>query len=62
MSVSKIHTNVAVNLVCLFFFFKFVPLDYSVPIEIPTIKCKPDKLPLFKRQYENRIFVGKFLF
>ncbi|XP_005556914.3 large ribosomal subunit protein mL65 [Macaca fascicularis] len=37
---------------------EFVPLDYSVPIEIPTIKCKPDKLPLFKRQYENRIFVG----
>nr|XP_012304975.1 39S ribosomal protein S30, mitochondrial [Aotus nancymaae] len=37
---------------------EFVPLDYSVPIEIPTIKCKPDKLPLFKRQYENHIFVG----
>uniref|UniRef100_A0A2K6UW66 Mitochondrial ribosomal protein S30 n=1 Tax=Saimiri boliviensis boliviensis TaxID=39432 RepID=A0A2K6UW66_SAIBB len=37
---------------------EFVPLDYSVPVEIPTIKCKPDKLPLFKRQYENHIFVG----
>ncbi|XP_006865809.1 PREDICTED: 28S ribosomal protein S30, mitochondrial-like [Chrysochloris asiatica] len=37
---------------------EFVPLDYSVPVEIPVIKCKPDKLPLFKRQYENRIFVG----
>ncbi|XP_048224292.1 39S ribosomal protein S30, mitochondrial [Perognathus longimembris pacificus] len=37
---------------------EFVPLDYSVPIEIPTMKCKPDKLPLFKRQYENSIFIG----
>ncbi|XP_062942979.1 large ribosomal subunit protein mL65 [Cynocephalus volans] len=37
---------------------EFVPLDYSVPIEIPVMKCKPDKLPLFKRQYENTIFVG----
>ncbi|XP_053770716.1 large ribosomal subunit protein mL65 [Desmodus rotundus] len=37
---------------------EFVPLDYSVPIEIPVMKCKPDKLPLFKRQYENTIFIG----
>ncbi|XP_062067784.1 large ribosomal subunit protein mL65 [Lepus europaeus] len=37
---------------------EFVPLDYSVPVEIPVIKCKPDKLPLFKRQYENSIFIG----
>ncbi|XP_004647362.1 39S ribosomal protein S30, mitochondrial [Octodon degus] len=37
---------------------EFVPLDYSVPIEIPVMKCSPDKLPLFKRQYENNIFVG----
>lgn len=37
---------------------EFVPLDYSVPIEIPVMKCKPDKLPLFKRQYENNIFIG----
>ena len=44
------------------FFFKFVPLDYSVPVEIPVKNCKPDKLPLFKRQYENAIFIGKFLF
>ncbi|XP_013373910.1 PREDICTED: 28S ribosomal protein S30, mitochondrial [Chinchilla lanigera] len=37
---------------------EFVPLDYSVPIEIPVMKCKPDTLPLFKRQYENNIFIG----
>ncbi|XP_003470240.3 large ribosomal subunit protein mL65 [Cavia porcellus] len=37
---------------------EFVPLDYSVPVEIPVMKCKPDKLPLFKRQYENSIFIG----
>ncbi|XP_069348408.1 large ribosomal subunit protein mL65 [Eulemur rufifrons] len=37
---------------------EFVPLDYSVPIEIPVMKCKPDTLPLFKRQYENSVFIG----
>ncbi|XP_036894396.1 39S ribosomal protein S30, mitochondrial [Sturnira hondurensis] len=37
---------------------EFVPLDYSVPIEIPVMNSKPDKLPLYKRQYENIIFIG----
>uniref|UniRef100_H0WHZ7 Mitochondrial ribosomal protein S30 n=2 Tax=Otolemur garnettii TaxID=30611 RepID=H0WHZ7_OTOGA len=37
---------------------EFVPLDYSIPIEIPVMKCKPDTLPLFRRQYENSIFIG----
>ncbi|CAH6787674.1 39S ribosomal protein S30, mitochondrial [Phodopus roborovskii] len=37
---------------------EFVPLDYSIPAEIPVMPCKPDKLPLFKRQYENTIFTG----
>ncbi|XP_042546547.1 39S ribosomal protein S30, mitochondrial [Dipodomys spectabilis] len=37
---------------------EFVPLDYSIPVEIPVMNCKPDKLPLFKRQYENDIFIG----
>ncbi|XP_057599755.1 39S ribosomal protein S30, mitochondrial [Hippopotamus amphibius kiboko] len=37
---------------------EFVPLDYSVPVEVPVMNCKPDKLPLFKRQYENTIFIG----
>ncbi|KAM4876127.1 large ribosomal subunit protein mL65 [Thomomys bottae] len=40
---------------------EFVPLDYSIPVEIPVMKCKPDKLPLFKRQYENNIFIGSKL-
>lgn len=35
-----------------------MPLDYSPPLEIPVMNCKPDKLPLFKRQYENTIFTG----
>lgn len=61
MNVSKVYTSVAVNSL-MTFSFKFVPLDYSVPIEIPVMNCKPDKLPLFKRQYENTIFTGKFLF
>lgn len=39
----------------------FVPLDHSIPAEIPVMKYKPDKLPLFKRQYENRIFTGSKL-
>ncbi|XP_060228997.1 large ribosomal subunit protein mL65 [Meriones unguiculatus] len=37
---------------------EFVPLDYSIPVEIPVMKCKPDKMPLFRRQYENSIFTG----
>lgn len=40
---------------------EFVPLDHSIPAEIPVMKYKPDKLPLFKRQYENRIFTGSKL-
>ncbi|KAJ1210126.1 hypothetical protein NDU88_005494 [Pleurodeles waltl] len=36
----------------------FVPLDHSVTEEIPVITVGPDKLPLFKRQYENTIFIG----
>ncbi|XP_029433468.1 39S ribosomal protein S30, mitochondrial isoform X2 [Rhinatrema bivittatum] len=37
---------------------EFVPLDYSVPGDVPIINHEPDKLPLFKRQYENKIFIG----
>lgn len=40
---------------------EFVPLDHSIPAEIPVMNYKPDKLPLFKRQYENRIFTGSKL-
>ncbi|XP_062984159.1 large ribosomal subunit protein mL65 [Elgaria multicarinata webbii] len=37
---------------------EFVPLDYMVPGDIPPLKVLPDKLPLFKRQYYNKIFIG----
>lgn len=58
---NKIYIGVAVHSL-MTFPFKFVPLDYSIPIEVPVMSCKPDKLPLFKRQYENTIFIGKFFF
>ncbi|XP_042309198.1 39S ribosomal protein S30, mitochondrial [Sceloporus undulatus] len=37
---------------------EFMPLDYVAPGEIPVINVLPDKLPLFKRQYYNKIFIG----
>ncbi|XP_019387577.1 PREDICTED: 28S ribosomal protein S30, mitochondrial [Crocodylus porosus] len=37
---------------------KFVPLDDLVAEEIPVINHTPDKLPMFKRQYENKVFIG----
>nr|XP_006139579.1 39S ribosomal protein S30, mitochondrial [Pelodiscus sinensis] len=37
---------------------EFVPLDYSIPGEVPVINHTPDKLPLFRRQYDNKIFIG----
>ncbi|KAJ6650882.1 hypothetical protein lerEdw1_002362 [Lerista edwardsae] len=37
---------------------EFVPLDYIAPGEIPVVNVLPDKLPLFKRQYDNKIFIG----
>ncbi|XP_034296730.1 large ribosomal subunit protein mL65 [Pantherophis guttatus] len=37
---------------------EFEPLDYLGPGDIPVIQHLPDKLPLFKRQYENKIFIG----
>ncbi|XP_061473522.1 large ribosomal subunit protein mL65 [Rhineura floridana] len=37
---------------------EFVPLDYVAPGDIPVINVLPDKLPLFKRQYYNKIFIG----
>ncbi|KAL8203913.1 UNVERIFIED_CONTAM: 39S ribosomal protein S30, mitochondrial [Gekko kuhli] len=40
---------------------EFVPLDYVAPGEIPVISVLPDKLPLFKRQYDNKIFIGSKL-
>ncbi|XP_032070086.1 39S ribosomal protein S30, mitochondrial [Thamnophis elegans] len=37
---------------------EFEPLDYLGPGDIPVIQYLPDKLPLFKRQYDNKIFIG----
>uniref|UniRef100_A0A8D0E073 Mitochondrial ribosomal protein S30 n=1 Tax=Salvator merianae TaxID=96440 RepID=A0A8D0E073_SALMN len=37
---------------------EFVPLDYLPPGDVPVINHLPDKLPLFKRQYFNKIFIG----
>ncbi|KAM8960127.1 large ribosomal subunit protein mL65 [Pelodytes ibericus] len=37
---------------------EFLPLDYVVPEEVPVINYEPSRLPLFKRQYENKVFIG----
>ncbi|KAM6471786.1 large ribosomal subunit protein mL65 [Liasis olivaceus] len=37
---------------------EFEPLDYLGPGDIPVIQHLPDRLPLFKRQYQNKIFIG----
>lgn len=37
---------------------EFVPLDYIPPEEVPVVNILPDKLPLFKRQYDNKVFIG----
>ncbi|KAG8456652.1 hypothetical protein GDO86_002436 [Hymenochirus boettgeri] len=37
---------------------EFVPLDHTVPEDVPVIKYEPSRLPLFKRQYENNVFTG----
>ncbi|XP_056151859.1 39S ribosomal protein S30, mitochondrial [Lampris incognitus] len=37
---------------------QFTPMETSYAAEVPEFKCTPDKMPLFKRQYENNIFTG----
>ncbi|XP_053557235.1 39S ribosomal protein S30, mitochondrial [Bombina bombina] len=37
---------------------EFLPLDEIVPDEIPRIPYEPNRLPLFRRQYENKVFIG----
>lgn len=39
-------------------FFKIVPLESDLG-DVPVIDHKPSKLPLFKKQYENKVFIGK---
>ncbi|NXY81344.1 RT30 protein, partial [Alcedo cyanopectus] len=36
---------------------EFVPLESDLG-DVPIIDHKPSKLPLFKKQYENRVFIG----
>lgn len=38
--------------------FKVVPLESDLG-DVPVIDHKPSKLPLFKKQYENKVFIGK---
>uniref|UniRef100_A0A8C9NU59 Mitochondrial ribosomal protein S30 n=1 Tax=Serinus canaria TaxID=9135 RepID=A0A8C9NU59_SERCA len=33
-------------------------LNVSIPAFVPVIDHKPSKLPLFKKQYENKVFIG----
>ncbi|NXN34800.1 RT30 protein, partial [Rhinoptilus africanus] len=37
---------------------EFVPLESDLG-DVPVIDHKPSKLPLFKKQYENKVFIGK---
>lgn len=37
---------------------KIVPLESDLG-DVPVIDHKPSKLPLFKKQYENKVFIGK---
>ncbi|XP_065595974.1 large ribosomal subunit protein mL65 [Cyrtonyx montezumae] len=36
---------------------EFVPLDSDLG-DVPVVDHKPSKLPLFKQQYENKVFIG----
>ncbi|XP_072520707.1 large ribosomal subunit protein mL65 [Salminus brasiliensis] len=37
---------------------EFVPLDAEISAEVPVIQLAPDRLPLFRRQYDNIIYTG----
>ncbi|XP_051517819.1 39S ribosomal protein S30, mitochondrial [Myxocyprinus asiaticus] len=37
---------------------EFVPLEADISAEFPVIHSAPDLLPLFRRQYDNNIFIG----
>ncbi|XP_073696715.1 large ribosomal subunit protein mL65 [Garra rufa] len=37
---------------------EFVPLEVEISTEVPVITLAPDMLPLFRRQYDNNIFIG----
>uniref|UniRef100_A0A8C5LWA6 Mitochondrial ribosomal protein S30 n=1 Tax=Leptobrachium leishanense TaxID=445787 RepID=A0A8C5LWA6_9ANUR len=37
---------------------EYIPLDSVVPEEVPVIAYEPNRLSLFKRQYENKVYIG----
>ncbi|KAA0716262.1 28S ribosomal protein S30, mitochondrial [Triplophysa tibetana] len=37
---------------------EFVPLEADISAEVPVVQSAPDLLPLFRRQYDNNIFIG----
>ncbi|XP_072353182.1 large ribosomal subunit protein mL65 [Scyliorhinus torazame] len=37
---------------------ELVPLEHSIPEDVPVIQIEPSRLPLFQRQYDNNIFIG----
>lgn len=37
---------------------EFVPLEAEISAEVPVVQLSPDLLPLFRRQYDNNIFIG----
>ncbi|XP_069780413.1 large ribosomal subunit protein mL65 [Narcine bancroftii] len=37
---------------------EIVPLESSIPEDVPVIHLEPSRFPLFQRQYDNKIFIG----
>ncbi|KAI4901692.1 hypothetical protein NFI96_029235 [Prochilodus magdalenae] len=37
---------------------EFVPLEAEISAEVPAVQLEPDRLPLFRRQYDNNICIG----
>uniref|UniRef100_W5L9U8 Mitochondrial ribosomal protein S30 n=1 Tax=Astyanax mexicanus TaxID=7994 RepID=W5L9U8_ASTMX len=37
---------------------EFVPLDSQISAEVPVIHLAPDRLPVFRRQYDNNVYTG----
>ncbi|XP_072243593.1 large ribosomal subunit protein mL65 [Leuresthes tenuis] len=37
---------------------QFAPLEASFTAEVPEVKYAPNRMPLFRRQYDNHIFTG----
>ncbi|CAN9512655.1 unnamed protein product [Ophioblennius macclurei] len=37
---------------------QLVPLESSYDAHVPEVKCAPNLMPLFRRQYDNHIFTG----